>query len=386
MRERGEGAVVPVQPGPALRVAPHRLVRRCGLELRLRQLAQERGRRLKPEVEARVPPEPVGVAALRHDAHHVLVPDRSRPDPFGHFVHDPSVNRREPVRRAELVPLHGREQCPHVHRLRRLGRKPLKGIRIPGMVAPVAQEGEDRRGKVRIRLLPRHRGRSLAERRKREVPRIGIRRRIPVGDPHLVPERPFESASVQRLQRLAFLVLQERHQHMLDTATGAPRRDAQHLAAERDDRLNLRINRRLQGRHPPRNRKEALCLAQKRNRLDAQPQIRREERRLVGVELDIRQQQIEEEVLVIRRTRTSHKEKELVTGPLMNGLDFCRERSSRDVALLHAVEPQRIVVHRQHRIVAIPEDNPIPLEELCQGLDHRLVHATVSSTPVLESS
>ena len=208
MRERGERAVVPVQPGPALRVAPHRLVRRCGLELRLRQLTQERGRRLKPEVEARVPPEPVGVATLRHDAHHVLVPDRPRLDPFGHFVHDPPVNRREPVRRAELVPLHGRELLPHTNRLFRLGRKPLKGIRILGMVAPVAQKGEDRRGKAGVRLLTRHRGRRLAERREREVPRIGIRRRIPVSSPHLVPERPLESAPVKRLQRLAFLILQ----------------------------------------------------------------------------------------------------------------------------------------------------------------------------------
>ena len=104
------------------------------------------------------------------------------------------------------------------------------------------------------------------------------------------------------------------------------------------------------------------------------------------MELDIRQQQIKEKVLVICRTRPSHKEEELVTGPLMNGLDFCCERPSRDVALLHAVEPQRIVVHRQHRIVTIPEDDPIPLKELCQGLDHRLVHTTASSTPVPRSS
>ena len=111
------------------------------------------------------------------------------------------------------------------------------------MVAPVAQKGEDRRGKAGVRLLTRHRGRRLAERREREVPRIGIRRRIPVSSPHLVPERPLESAPVKRLQRLAFLILQKCHQHMLDSATGTPRRDAQHLATERDDRLNLRVDR-----------------------------------------------------------------------------------------------------------------------------------------------
>ena len=80
------------------------------------------------------------------------------------------------------------------------------------------------------------------------------------------------------------------------------------------------------------------------------------------------------------------KEQELRLRLFMEHLDLRPEEMPRDVAFLDAFQRHRLIVDDEQRIVTIPEDDAMLLEERLERMDHHVVHSLASNPGIFLSA
>ena len=213
------------------------------------------------------------------------------------------------------------------------------------------------------------------EQRNREIADAGFVGAIAENSGHLIPEESVQSDPVDQTQAIVAAsgeLRQQRLDHGVETAVRTDA-DAEHPKSQRGPRV-VSPDDRLQLLQPAAGAKEFLMLTHEVLELKRQPKITQPDRHLVGLKHPVRQLNVEQPIVDVRRPRSFPIEQKPPFRRLAQNPVFHREFGVGDLNLLDAVQRQPLKRLTKFAGWVVPEDDTMLFELSLEALGDPVQH------------